>query len=149
SENGPLATLVGGEHPRRVAPERHARFHATRTREACGTAIPQAAEPDRPICVQGLRARRRAGVAGSAPGSHLEPLIESSNSYCKMETTRTEITHVGVDVSKHHLDVHIPGCPPRRDPNTAAGIAALVAALGTHPHPRVICEASGGYEGAL
>lgn len=66
-----------------------------------------------------------------------------------METTRTEIIHVGVDVSKHHLDVHIPGCPARRDPNTASGIAALIAALKAHPHPRVICEASGGYERGL
>lgn len=71
------------------------------------------------------------------------------NSHSKPETTRTEITHVGVDVSKHHLDVHIPGRPARRDPNTAEGIAALIGALKALPHPRVICEATGGYEHGL
>lgn len=71
------------------------------------------------------------------------------NSHSKSETTRTEITHVGVDVSKHHLDVHIPGRPARRDPNTEAGIAALIGVLESLPHPRVICEATGGYEHCL
>lgn len=71
------------------------------------------------------------------------------NSHGKSETTRTEITHVGVDVSKHHLDVHIPGLPARRDQNTAGGIAALIDVLKTLPCPRVICEATGGYERAL
>ena len=45
---------------------------------------------------------------------HLEPLTESMNSHCKIETIQTETNHVGIDVSKQHLDVSIAGCKPLR-----------------------------------
>lgn len=71
------------------------------------------------------------------------------NSHCKNEMTLPHITFVGIDVSKLHLDSFIPGAPARRDPQTPAGHADLIAALRQIPHPRVICEATGGYEQTL
>jgi len=71
------------------------------------------------------------------------------NSHCKNEKTRTDITFVGVDVSKRHLDTFIPGVGPRRDPHTPDGLQTLIATLQTLIHPRVICEATGGYEQTL
>jgi len=55
---------------------------------------------------------------------------------------------VGVDVSKDRLDIHI--APDNRSfsvPNTARGIARLLAGLGSGD--AVGCEASGGYEAEL
>jgi transposase len=53
----------------------------------------------------------------------------------------------GIDVSKADLDSATrPGRPPRRDPNDAAGIAALVARLKTLAPALVVVEATGGLE---
>lgn len=71
------------------------------------------------------------------------------NSHRKSETTHPESTYIGIDVSKHHLDVFIPGAPKRRDPNTPKGRADLLGALKGVAHPRMVCEATGGYEQAL
>ena len=54
--------------------------------------------------------------------------------------------YVGIDVSKHHLDVAFPGvakvwCTP----NDASGIAALVRRVRRLGSPHVVCEATGGY----
>ena len=55
-------------------------------------------------------------------------------------------SHVGIDVSKHHLDVAFPGVPTVwRTPNDASGIAALVRRVRRLGSPRVVCEATGGY----
>jgi hypothetical protein len=51
--------------------------------------------------------------------------------------------------AKHHLDVFITGSSRRRDPNTPEGRADLLGALKDIAHPRVVCEATGGYEQAL
>jgi transposase len=53
----------------------------------------------------------------------------------------------GCDVSRDHLDLHLPrrgGCLDRRLPNTLDGCAALIGALGGGV--RLVVEASGGYE---
>jgi transposase len=54
--------------------------------------------------------------------------------------------YVGVDVSKHHLDVAFPDAPKVwRTPNDAGGIAALVRRMRRLGSPHVVCEATGGY----
>jgi len=55
-------------------------------------------------------------------------------------------SHVGVDVSKHHLDVAFPGVSKVwRTPNDASGIAALIRRVQRLDSPHVVCEATGGY----
>jgi len=73
------------------------------------------------------------------------------NSHRKNETTRDGITYIGIDVSKRTLDTFIPikGIPPRNDPHTPEGHAEIIAAIRPLPHPKVICEATGGYEQPL
>ena len=54
--------------------------------------------------------------------------------------------YVGIDVSKHHLDVAFPGVAKVwRTPNDARGIAALVQRVRRLGSPHVVCEATGGY----
>jgi transposase len=71
------------------------------------------------------------------------------NSHSKIETTDPPVNFVGLDVSKATLDSFIPGGKPRVNDNTAKGHAALIKHLRGVQNPRVICEASGGYERAL
>lgn len=68
------------------------------------------------------------------------------SSHCKLETIQTAINHVGIDVSKHHLDMSIAENRTKRLANTPAGLRQLHHNLSSLPHPRVTCEATGGYE---
>lgn len=75
------------------------------------------------------------------------------NSHCKKEMTSSDsqdnhITFVGLDISKARLDSHTSGTH-REDPNNPQGHAALISHLRSLRHPRVICEATGGYEKAI
>ncbi|WP_298090331.1 IS110 family transposase [uncultured Sphingomonas sp.] len=55
-------------------------------------------------------------------------------------------SYVGIDVSKHHLDVAFPGVPKVwRTPNDASGVAALIRRVRRLGNPHVVCEATGGY----
>ena len=58
----------------------------------------------------------------------------------------TERTYVGLDIAQAQLDYALDERTCGRCPNTPAGHAALVAQLQRLPAPRVVCEASGGYE---
>ena len=60
-----------------------------------------------------------------------------------------DTTFVGLDISKIRLDSFVPGGLPREDANTPEGHAALIQHLRTLHCPRVICEATGGYEKAV
>jgi transposase len=71
------------------------------------------------------------------------------NSHCKIEKIQTEINHVGIDVSKQHLDISIAGSKNLRIANTLAGLRTLHQKLVKLAHPRVTCEATGGYEKLL
>jgi transposase len=71
------------------------------------------------------------------------------NSHYKTEKIQTEINHVGIDVSKLHLDVSFHGKKNKRLKNTPADLAKLTEILRGLPHPRVTCEATGGYEWLL
>ena len=68
------------------------------------------------------------------------------NSHCKIEQIQTETNHVGIDVSKQHLDISIAGSKNQRLANTPAGLRSLHQKLARLAHPRVTCEATGGYE---
>jgi len=58
--------------------------------------------------------------------------------------------HVGIDVSKEHLDIDPFDTMPPRIKNTSAGINALIKRIKVHPDKIIICcEASGGYEKLL
>lgn len=79
------------------------------------------------------------------------------NSHCKIEMTSPHrnpkeaddnITFVGLDISKARLDIHTSG-KHREDKNTPEGHAAFIKHLHSLHHPRVICEATGGYETAV
>jgi transposase len=71
------------------------------------------------------------------------------NSHCKIEKIQTETNHVGIDVSKQHLDVSISGNKSQRFANTQTGLRSLHQKLGRLARPRVTCEATGGYEKPL
>jgi transposase len=80
------------------------------------------------------------------------------NSYCKKEMTSSghqdkqddasRITFVGLDISKGRLDIHTSG-KHREEKNNPEGHAAFITHLRSLHHPRVICEATGGYEAAV
>jgi transposase len=61
----------------------------------------------------------------------------------------TEPDYVGIDISAEHLDYCVDETEEGRCANDRAGRAKLIARLKQLPHPRVICEASGGYEKLL
>lgn len=71
------------------------------------------------------------------------------NSHYKIEQIQTAIDHVGIDVSKLHLDVSIAGHKNQRFTNNSAGLRQIQAKLAVLAHPRVTCEATGGYEKKL
>lgn len=79
------------------------------------------------------------------------------NSHCKKEMTSPDrnpqpgddkITFIGLDISKARLDIHISG-KHREEKNSPEGHAAFIRHLRSLHHPRVICEATGGYETAV
>ncbi len=80
------------------------------------------------------------------------------NSHSKKEMTSSDlknkqddasgITFVGLDISKARLDIHSSG-NHREERNTVEGHRAFINHLRSLPHPRVICEATGGYETAV
>lgn len=53
--------------------------------------------------------------------------------------------YVGVDVSKHHLDLAMGDAGAVRVANSAEGIALLIAQVSQLAHPHVVCEATGSY----
>lgn len=69
-----------------------------------------------------------------------------------METTYPDTqatTYVGLDVAKDRLDYTLDGRRCAHVPNLAAGFKSLIAQLRKIARPRVVCEATGGYERAL
>ena len=54
--------------------------------------------------------------------------------------------YVGVDIAAEHLDYCVNETDEGHCPNRPTGRAELIAKVKLLPHPRVICEASGGYE---
>ena len=75
------------------------------------------------------------------------------NSHSKKEiippVVKPDVTFVGLDISKIQLDSFVPGGQPREDANTPEGHAAFIQHLRTLHCPRIICEATGGYEKAV
>lgn len=53
--------------------------------------------------------------------------------------------YVGIDVSKHHLDLAVAGARVVRVPNSPAGMARLVERLAGLSRPHVVCEATGSH----
>jgi transposase len=79
------------------------------------------------------------------------------NSHCKKEMTSSDhqdkkddqnITFIGLDISKARLDIHTSGSH-REEKNDSEGHAAFIKHLRPLSRPRVICEATGGYETAI
>jgi transposase len=59
-------------------------------------------------------------------------------------------THIGIDVSQTHLDVHVrPANLYRRFDNTKDGIAELLDWIRPHSAERIVCESTGPYQKLL
>jgi transposase len=71
------------------------------------------------------------------------------NSHHKTELTEPAVQYVPLDVSKGRLDYGLTPDHPAAVANTPEGIARLIRQLAQHPHARVICESTGGYERPL
>ena len=59
---------------------------------------------------------------------------------------RNTITHIGIDVSKARLDVHIPGRAHLQVANSAPGLEELFTALAGVEAPHLVCESTAGYQ---
>ncbi len=82
----------------------------------------------------------------------LEPLKEPRSSHRKKESTMpatAEPTYVGLDISKDRLDYALSDAQLGQCRNDPQGHAVLITQLRRLRAPRVICEASGGYEHAV
>ncbi len=79
--------------------------------------------------------------------SHSKKEMTSSERQNKQDDA-TRITFVGLDISKARLDIHHSG-KHREERNNPEGHRAFINHLRSLPHPRVICEATGGYETAI
>jgi transposase len=62
-----------------------------------------------------------------------------------MSQNNTPILHVGLDVAKLSLELHLAG-KSRSLTNDRRGHAQLLKLLRPHPRAQVVCEATGGYE---
>lgn len=58
----------------------------------------------------------------------------------------TEPNYVGVDIAAERLDYCVNETDEGHYPNSSIGRAELIAKVKRLPRPRIICEASGGYE---
>jgi transposase len=65
-----------------------------------------------------------------------------------MSQNNLPILHVGLDVAKLALQLHLAG-GFHSLANSAKGHAQLLKHLRAHPHAHVVCEATGGYEQAV
>lgn len=79
--------------------------------------------------------------------SHSKKEMTSSESQNKQDDAPA-ITFVGLDISKARLDIHHSG-KHRQERNNPEGHHAFIKHLRSLPRPRVICEATGGYEAAI
>jgi transposase len=79
--------------------------------------------------------------------SHSKKEMTSSESQNKQDDAPA-ITFVGLDISKARLDIHHSG-KHREERNNPEGHHTFIKHLRSLPHPRVICEATGGYETAI
>ncbi len=87
---------------------------------------------------------------GPRPAAHHQPEQLHGAAYTGPRTTGTGTMNIhrhviGIDVSKHHLDIHDRGA--RRIANDATAIAGFVAEL--PQHALVVFEATGAYDNAL
>jgi transposase len=64
-------------------------------------------------------------------------------------TQSTQVTYIGLDIAKDRLDYTVDGTRCDHVPNSTKGHQKLLAKLRGLPQPRVICEATGGYERAM
>jgi transposase len=64
-------------------------------------------------------------------------------------TPNPEATYVGLDIAKDRLDYTVDGTRCDHVAHTPSGHELLIARLRPLPAPRVICEATGGYERAI
>lgn len=62
---------------------------------------------------------------------------------------QTTPTHIGIDVSKAILDVHIPGQPHFTVKRDRAGLDDLFDRLSSISTPHIVCESTAGYQRAL
>ena len=62
-----------------------------------------------------------------------------------MSQNNTSILHVGLDVAKLSLELHLAG-KSQTVPNTPKGHVQLLRLLRDHPRAHLVCEATGGYE---
>jgi transposase len=62
---------------------------------------------------------------------------------------RNTPTHIGIDVSKARLDVHIPGRAHLQVANSAKGFGDLFRALDGVERPHLVCESTAGYQKPL
>lgn len=79
-------------------------------------------------------------------------MASASPQYKEDHTMTLEPVHIGVDVAKEHLDVHVPGGKEWRVPNTPKGAEALLGRVAKEVRGapvRVCCESTGGYERVL
>ena len=94
----------------------------------------------------------RSKPAPDLPLVQLEPLKEPSSSHRKKERTMPETatsTYVGLDISKARLDHTLDEKRTAGISNDARGHKQLIHWLKKQRNPRVICEATGGYERAV
>lgn len=91
-------------------------------------------------------------MAPDLPLVQLEPLKEPQSSHRKKECTmpaNAHPTYVGLDISKARLDYTVNEQRTATAENQPKGHQDLIAWLKSQPNPRVVCEATGGYERAV
>lgn len=91
-------------------------------------------------------------TAPDLPLVQLEPLKEPPSSHRKKECTmpaNATPTYVGLDISKARLDYTIDEQRTTTAENRPEGHQRFILWLKRQPNPRVVCEASGGYEQAV
>ena len=113
---------------------------------------------DRPAVGRAAEQTDRLGLGGStssrskdrcsAPGlaRTAERALSSNRKKESTMPVKTEPDFVGLDIAKDQLDYCLNDRTEGRCPNTTAGRVLLIQQLRQLAHPRVIVEASGGYE---
>ena len=91
-----------------------------------------------------MRPERIAGVSDAPDDKHGTGKDEQS-----IITAADQVT-IGIDISKHHLDVHVhPEGAIQQFANDQAGHARLIAWIAPKQPARIVFEATGAYHRAL